>query len=404
MEQHAVLIEFPSQKDSKKSPKKRGGPPNRMNDLPYKEWMKFQKSFFEFQSSQELVEKCIYFFTKAKWPNEKPSRSLIIGFDNFIESSIPSPRIIDVHNFCQSIKEIVTILKSKADSQQVYDFVLIDLRSYIQNTQDISEFLTDYAEDTFRSLRHLLDDQKYCGIIAGTEHENGSGFPLPWSIALSYRNHLRLRDEKIALTEKEGKIFYCLFMRAEDDERKAFSMLPESISNSNFEGIIPSWTIPKPPQRKKNEILHPAKFPETLVEEFIELFTNPTDKVFDPMVGTGSVVIAAIRKGRDGYGVELSKEFVKIAKQRIEDAIQPTLFPEMQQASSRSLILQGNAMELDQLKELTNMTFDYVITSPPYWSMLKNPGSENQRARRHKKLKLVYSQDERDLGNVQDYE
>jgi hypothetical protein len=34
-----------------------------------------------------------------------------------------------------------------------------------------------------------------------------------------------------------------------------------------------SWFIHNPPPRQKNVLRHPAKFPETLVQEFIEFFT-----------------------------------------------------------------------------------------------------------------------------------
>ena len=36
--------------------------------------------------------------------------------------------------------------------------------------------------------------------------------------------------------------------------------------------------------------------------------------------------------------------------------------------------------------------------------MLSNPGSENQKARREKNLRLVYSESNTDLGNIEDYE
>jgi len=36
--------------------------------------------------------------------------------------------------------------------------------------------------------------------------------------------------------------------------------------------------------------------------------------------------------------------------------------------------------------------------------MLRNPGGENQKARKEKNLKLVYSENERDLGNIEDYD
>ena len=53
-------------------------------------------------------------------------------------------------------------------------------------------------------------------------------------------------------------------------------------------------------------IRHPAKFPETLVQEFIEFFTHRDQVVFDPMAGTGSALVAALRSGRHSYGIELN--------------------------------------------------------------------------------------------------
>ncbi len=45
-----------------------------------------------------------------------------------------------------------------------------------------------------------------------------------------------------------------------------------------------------------------------------------------------------------------------------------------------------------------------ALLPPPYWSMLKNYGSEGQRARRRRGLQLVYSDKADDLGNIDDYE
>ena len=75
-----------------------------------------------------------------------------------------------------------------------------------------------------------------------------------------------------------------------------------------------SWFIHRPPRRKEDEILHPAKFPETLVEEFITFFTKEGDWVFDPFMGTGSALIAAGNLKRNAIAVELSEEYFKVAK------------------------------------------------------------------------------------------
>jgi DNA modification methylase len=147
--------------------------------------------------------------------------------------------------------------------------------------------------------------------------------------------------------------------------------------------------------------LHPAKFPETLIEEFIKLFSKPCDNVFDPMVGTGSAVVAALRTKRNGFGTDLSEQFIQTAKERIREEQTPSLFPDF---VPEGYVFVGDATKLDQIHELDAVDFAYAVTSPPYWSMLTNPGSENQEARRRRNLPLVYSEHTQDLGNIADYD
>ena len=45
----------------------------------------------------------------------------------------------------------------------------------------------------------------------------------------------------------------------------------------------------------------------------------------------------------------------------------------------------------------------YCITSPPYWDMLRMRGAQTQKRRREDGLDVHYSEDEQDLGNVQEY-
>jgi len=50
-------------------------------------------------------------------------------------------------------------------------------------------------------------------------------------------------------------------------------------------------------------------------------------------------------------------------------------------------------------------TFDYVLTSPPYWDMLHAKGAATQKKRRTStELDVLYSDDPHDLGNLHDYE
>ncbi|MBC6939044.1 MAG: site-specific DNA-methyltransferase [Chloroflexi bacterium] len=160
-----------------------------------------------------------------------------------------------------------------------------------------------------------------------------------------------------------------------------------------------SWFIHNPPPRKKGTLVHPAKFPETMAQEFIEFFTKRGQAVLDPMAGTGSTLVAALRAGRNSYGVELNSKYAEIAKQIIADE-RASLGSQVE--GLKSEIINGDA---SQITNYQLPTIDYVLTSPPYWDMLRARGAETQKKRRASAdLDVFYSDDPNDLGNVDDYE
>ena len=75
-----------------------------------------------------------------------------------------------------------------------------------------------------------------------------------------------------------------------------------------------SWFIHNPPPRRRGVLAHPAKFPETLVCEFVEFFTKRGGWVLDPMLGTGSTLVACVQAGRNGVGIELNPRYAEIAR------------------------------------------------------------------------------------------
>lgn len=164
-----------------------------------------------------------------------------------------------------------------------------------------------------------------------------------------------------------------------------------------------SWFIHNPPPRRKDVIRHPAKFPESMAQEFIEFFTKRGQVVFDPMVGTGSTLVAALRAGRHSIGIELNETYAELAKQIVAEE-QESLADSANRLNCQ--VIQGNAVNIpDLVSEHQLPPFDYVLTSPPYWNMLHAKGAQSQNNRRTKpELDVLYSDDPEDLGNIHDYD
>ncbi len=162
--------------------------------------------------------------------------------------------------------------------------------------------------------------------------------------------------------------------------------------------LPPSWFVAKPPPREKNVLLHPAKFPESLVTYFLREFSREGERVFDPMAGTGSTLLAALAEQRHACGIELNPQFHGIAVARLQKYCQ-------EHAAAKKLswrLACGDAALVKSYRTLPQ-TFDYVLTSPPYWDMLRMKGAETQQKRQQAGLLQFYSNDARDLGNREDY-
>jgi len=362
--------------------------PNLLNDLTFKEWLKFQKSFSIKEITDEeinsIMKEFILFFTKSQY-NGAPSRILLNrdidnqDFKNRILEIIPEKILND---------GLIKTLSEKRDGN--YNYVII----YLDKIDQIK-----YYEKLFEELKRISKELSYITIICD---EFNNEKPIIWKLANTCRKSLLLCDEKIYVSKKRRSIIrYCLNFRKDLDN----VLTEESFEDINFKHSyikFPSYILPRPPPRNKKEILHPAKFPETLIEEFIELFTKENNIVLDIMCGTGSMQVAAYNKKRNSVGIEINPEFVKITKDRLKKINPPIKLPGFE-INLFSKVVEGDARNLTLLLSEYKNKISYCITSPPYWSMLKNPGSEKQAKRRKMKLKLTYSDLENDLSNISNY-
>lgn len=71
---------------------------------------------------------------------------------------------------------------------------------------------------------------------------------------------------------------------------------------------------------------HFATFPTSLIQPCILAGSKPGDIIFDPFLGSGTVCAESLRLGRLASGIELNKEYTKLAEKRILSIQKPLLF------------------------------------------------------------------------------
>ncbi len=63
---------------------------------------------------------------------------------------------------------------------------------------------------------------------------------------------------------------------------------------------------------------HPCQMPEAVLERIIKVSSEPGDLILDPFAGSGTTLAVAKRLGRDFLGIELSKEYVRKIRKRLD--------------------------------------------------------------------------------------
>lgn len=70
---------------------------------------------------------------------------------------------------------------------------------------------------------------------------------------------------------------------------------------------------------------HQCQFPIALVQRLVRALTPQDSVVFDPYLGVGSAVCAAILEGRRGWGAEIDPGYAEIARDRAREALEGNL-------------------------------------------------------------------------------
>lgn len=112
--------------------------------------------------------------------------------------------------------------------------------------------------------------------------------------------------------------------------------LTDELSPHNTQGVVSTrklrgnvWFVVQQQGVSSYINEHPAIFPETLATDHIQSWSNASDLILDPFMGSGTTGVAAVKLGRKFIGIEIEPKYFDIACRRIEEATrQPDMFIE----------------------------------------------------------------------------
>ncbi|EAL52527.1 site-specific DNA-methyltransferase, putative [Campylobacter upsaliensis RM3195] len=114
----------------------------------------------------------------------------------------------------------------------------------------------------------------------------------------------------------------------------------------------------------KDALRHPAPFLIKDIEKLISLFTKEKMVVLDIFCGSGTTLLSAYNLKRQGIGFDLNLEYLDLARERFV----------RNHCNLNALDYRvGDNTKL--LQELEDESIDYIVTSPPYFNILKNKAS-----------------------------
>ncbi len=221
-----------------------------------------------------------------------------------------------------------------------------------EKRRDLDVYLADQEETLKEAVRILADDGSICWQVGNHIAKDGEVYPLDALIyAIGKKLGLKLRNRVVwhfghglhSSKRFSGRHETILWFTKSDDY--TFNLDPVRVpqkypGKKNFKknekygtlsgnplGKNPSdvWDIPNVKNNHPEKTGHPCQFPIELIERLVLSMTNKGDVVFDPYVGVGSAVCAALIHDRRGYGTDIMKEYIDIAKQRAEAVADGTL-------------------------------------------------------------------------------
>lgn len=315
---------------------------NNVNNLDGKNWLRNAINFYEFKTFDlEEIQKKFYDLCYKK---RTSGEIFLINSEYKILNYDFTFQYI--HHFEELQKAFDIIINSSYNS---YHAILLD--DELDNNILISKSITEYVEKSGLEYRGK--------IIVNFKEENKTKKVFLILNRLSEAKQIKLKKHKI---NYEKKSEYVISSKSKID---------------------------------KIGLKHPAPYSYNDIESLIEKENIHGKVILDPFLGIGSTIIGTY-KSNYNIGIELNKEYVELIKERIKFLNISDL------DDSKYRIISGDSSK--EIKKI-DQNIDVVITSPPYFNILKN----KSKGVRHDKSQTrqgveYYSELKNDIGNLNEYD
>ena len=119
------------------------------------------------------------------------------------------------------------------------------------------------------------------------------------------------------------------------------------------------WSFPERGSWATHNPKYRGNFAPQIARNIIEMYSEKSESVLDPMVGAGTTLIEARLLGRDALGMDINPEAVKLTEEALKFKHRP---------ASEQKVMVGDARDLSGLKD---DSFDLVLTHPPYMNIIR---------------------------------
>ncbi len=270
---------------------------------------------------------------------------------------------------------------------------------YLKNINKIHIKSSDFSFNVVKSMQDAKDALKV--ICAGQKKsyhiiflENefiDEKFIFPFFTKNIIKSAVEYRGKIVVSNKENNKIYYMLvFLKISEEEITEIDIdYPLSVK-SDLEN---TYIIDTRSKMDKIGLKHPAPFSYIDIEKICKINNIQNKTVLDPFLGVGSTIIGA-HKENSIIGIELNSEYVNLTYERLD-------FLEFGEALEKSTIICGNSLK--EVKKLDEK-IDVVITSPPYFNILKNKASGVRADLSQSRQGIeYYSESDEDIGNCDNY-